>query len=304
MGRATRPEPPETRAGPAYPALMDSDDPAVRTFPIVRFAAESDERRVDRVSVEEPLEIRVGAETLAVTMRTPGHDFDLAAGWLLAEGIVRRPEEIVRLEHCREVRSPEEEGNVIIARTTEPAGARTERARRLLLTSSSCGLCGKGSIESLHGHFPPVGPGARLDPAVLRGLPDALRKAQSNFAQTGGLHAAGIFSLEGELLVCREDIGRHNAVDKAIGSLFRQGRLPLSRALLLVSGRASFEIVQKALAASLPILAAVSAPSSLAIELARDSGITLVGFLREGGFNLYSGEERVSAAAPARSGRG
>ncbi len=281
---------------------MDESDPAVRGMSILRVTAGAPERRDDRVSVEEPLEIRVGGETLAVTMRTPGHDFDLAAGWLVAEGIVRSPDEIVRMEHCREVRSPEEEGNVILVRATAPAGA-TDRARRLLLTSSSCGLCGKGSIESLHGRFPPVPPGARLDPAVLRRLPDVLRAAQGNFAQTGGLHAAGIFTLEGELVVCREDIGRHNAVDKAIGSLFRQGRTPLSRHLLLVSGRASFEIVQKALAAALPIIAAVSAPSSLAVDLARESSMTLVGFLREGGFNVYAGEERLSPAATARSAR-
>ncbi len=279
---------------------MEMIAPAVRSESIVRFGVEAPERREDRVTVEEPLEIRVGGETLAVTMRTPGHDFDLAAGWLLAEGIVRLPSEIARIEHCRQVKSPEEEGNVVIVRTTEPAGAPLDRARRLLLTSSSCGLCGKGSIESLHGHFPPVVSAARTDAATLSRLPDALRKAQANFAETGGLHAAGVFSLTGELLACREDIGRHNAVDKSIGHLFRQGRLPLSEAILVVSGRASFEIVQKALAASIPIVAAVSAPSSLAIDLARGSGIALAGFLREGGFNLYSGEERLSGLAPAR----
>ena len=280
--------------------LADESAPAVQSERIVRFGAGAPERREDRVTVEEPLEIRVGGQTLAVTMRTPGHDFELAAGWLVAEGIVRRPEEIVRIEHCREVRAPEEEGNVVIVRTTEPAGAHLDRARRLLLTSSSCGLCGKGSIESLRGHFPPIASPARTDAAVLRGLPDALRKAQANFAETGGLHAAGVFTLSGELLACREDIGRHNAVDKAVGFLFRQGRLPLSRTILAVSGRASFEIVQKALAAGIPIVAAVSAPSSLAIDLARESGIALAGFLREGGFNLYSGEERLSGLSPAR----
>jgi len=279
---------------------MQDNTPAVRSEPIVRFGSGAPERREDRVSVEEPLEIRVGGEPLAVTMRTPGDDFDLAAGWLVAEGIVSRPEQIARIEHCRDVRSPEEEGNVVVVRTTEPAGAALDRARRLLLTSSSCGLCGKGSIESIHGRFPPVLSPARTDAAVLRRLPDALRGAQANFAETGGLHAAGVFSLSGELLACREDIGRHNAVDKVIGFLFRQGRLPLSETILAISGRASFEIVQKALAASMPIVAAVSAPSSLAIDLARDAGIALVGFLREGGFNLYSGEERLSVPAPAR----
>jgi FdhD protein len=279
---------------------METTAAAVRTERILRYANRAFGAREDRVSVEEPLEIRVGATTLAVTMRTPGHDFELAAGWLVAEGIVRRPEEIVRIEHCREVRSPEEEGNVVLVRTTEPAGAHIERARRMLVTSSSCGLCGKGSIESIRGEFPAPDPRARFDAALLGRLPAALRERQAGFAETGGLHAAGIFTLSGELLVCREDIGRHNAVDKAIGLLFREGRLPLSETILLVSGRASFEIVQKALAAGIPIVAAVSAPSSLAVDLARSSGMALAGFLREGGFNLYSGEERLSGPLPAR----
>jgi FdhD protein len=279
---------------------METTAPAVRSEPILRFETGVFGAREDRVSVEEPLEIRVGATTLAVTMRTPGHDFELAAGWLLAEGIVHRPEEIVRIEHCREVRSPEEEGNVVLVRTTEPAGAHVERARRLLVTSSSCGLCGKGSIESIRGEFPPPDARGRFDAAVLGRLPEVLRAQQASFALTGGLHAAGIFTLDGTLLVCREDIGRHNAVDKAIGVLFREGRLPLSETILLVSGRVSFEIVQKALAAGIPIVAAVSAPSSLAIDLARSSGMALAGFLREGGFNLYSGEERLSGPSTAR----
>jgi FdhD protein len=278
---------------------MERNVPGVRRVPIVRMDG-TVLRRDDRVSVEEPLEIRVGAETLAVTMRTPGEDFDLAAGWLLAEGIVRRPEEIVRMEHCREVRSPEEEGNVVIVRTTAPASASLDRARRLLLTSSSCGLCGKGSIESLRGHFTAVTSDAVIDPAVLRRLPDTLRTAQANFAETGGLHAAGVFSLEGDLLAAREDIGRHNAVDKAIGALFREGRVPLAAAVLTVSGRVSFEIVQKALAAAIPIVAAVSAPSSLAIDLAAESGMALVGFLRNGAFNVYAGAERLSGLETAR----
>jgi FdhD protein len=278
---------------------MDSTALAVRSQRILRFEAGVFAAREDRVSVEEPLEIRVGATTLAVTMRTPGHDFELAAGWLLAEGVVHRCEEIVRIEHCRQVRSPEEEGNIVLVHTTEPAGAHVDRARRLSVTSSSCGLCGKGTIESIRGQFPPPDPGARFGAGVLGRLPAALRARQASFAETGGLHAAGIFTLAGELLVCREDIGRHNAVDKAIGLLFREGRLPLSETILLVSGRASFEIVQKALAAGIPIVAAVSAPSSLAIDLARSSGMALAGFLREGGFNLYSGEERLSGPSTA-----
>jgi FdhD protein len=280
---------------------MEDAAASVRLETIHRFEAGTLESREDRVTVEEPLEIRMGTETLAVTMRTPGDDFDLASGWLLAEGIVHRPDEIVRLEHCREVRSPEEEGNVVVVRATVPSRTLLDRARRLLVTTSSCGLCGKASIEAVHGNFPAVESTARVTPAVLSRLPDALRRAQTAFGQTGGLHGAGIFDLEGSLLCAREDVGRHNAVDKAIGTMFRQGRVPLSEAILLVSGRASFEIVQKAVAAGIPIVAAVSAPSSLAIDLARPSGVALVGFLREGGFNLYSGEHRVDAPAPARS---
>ena len=273
---------------------------AVRGERIVRYEHGSATAREDRVTVEEPLEIRVGAQTLAVTMRTPGQDFDLAAGWLLTEGIVRRPEEIVRLEHCREVRSPEEEGNVVIVRATAPSGDALDRARRILLTSSSCGLCGKGSIESVRGRFPPVASPARVAPEVLGSLPAKLRSVQASFAETGGLHGAGIFDLTGTLLASREDVGRHNAVDKVIGHLFREGHVPLSEAILLVSGRASFEIVQKAVAAGIPVVAAVSAPSSLAIDLARESRVALVGFLRDGGFNLYSEEERLALAARAR----
>ncbi len=272
----------------------------VRGVRIVRYEGGTASPRPDRVTVEEPLEIRVGKETLAVTMRTPGHDFDLAAGWLLSEGIVRKPEEIIRIEHCREVRSPEEEGNVVIVRSTAAAGDALDRAKRLLLTSSSCGLCGKGSIESIHGRFPAVDSDARVSPEVLETLPATLRRSQAAFGETGGLHAAGVFTLEGELLASREDVGRHNAVDKVIGHLFREGRVPLSRHVLLVSGRASFEIVQKGVAAGIPIVAAVSAPSSLAIDLARESRVALVGFLRDGGFNLYSAEERLAVAASAR----
>ena len=279
---------------------MEPSDEASHAERISRYEGGRLELREDRVTVEEPLEIRVGGQTLAVTMRTPGHDHDLAAGWLVTEGVVSRPEEIVRIEHCRETRSPEEEGNVVLVRTTAPSGAHVDRARRLLLTSSSCGLCGKGSIESIRGQFPAVVSPAAVTATVLLSLPEKLRRAQTTFGQTGGLHAAGIFTLSGRLVAAREDVGRHNAVDKVIGSLFREGRLPLSDSILCVSGRASFEIVQKALAAGIPIVAAVSAPSTLAVDLARSSGITLAGFLREKGFNLYAGEARVHATGSAR----
>lgn len=264
----------------------------VRSYRISAFRESGEEVRLDRVTVEEPLEIRVGRETLTVTMRTPGHDFELAAGFLAAEGIVTRPEEIARMEYCRETVSPEEEGNVLLVRTTAPFPA-LDRARRLHLTTSSCGLCGKGSIEAVLRKFPPISSVARLDPAVLTGLPKRLISEQKTFSQTGGLHAAGVFTLEGEPLAVREDVGRHNAVDKAIGRLFLDGRVPLSDAILLVSGRASFEIVQKAVAAGIPAVAAVSAPSSLAVELACESHVLLAGFLRDGTFNLYAGADRL-----------
>jgi FdhD protein len=253
---------------------------------------------VDSVTVEEPLEIRVGRETLAVTMRTPGHDFELAAGFLCSEGLVSGPEAIVRMEHCRDVASPEEEGNVLLVHTTEPLVL--DRARRLHLTTSSCGLCGKASIESVRRRFPPVRSDARVEASVLASLPERLRPGQPTFDQTGGLHAAGVFDLRGEPLAIREDVGRHNAADKAIGRLFLDGLVPLENAILLVSGRASFEIVQKAVAAGIPAVAAVSAPSSLAIDLARESGLLLAAFARGGSFNLYAGENRVVPLAGAR----
>jgi FdhD protein len=283
---------------------MEPSDEAVHAERIIRYRDGRLTALEDRVTVEEPLEIRVGGETLAVTMRTPGHDHELAAGWLVTEGVVSRPEEIVRIEHCRETRSPEEEGNVVIVRTTAQAGEHLERARRILLTSSSCGLCGKGSIEAIRGQFPAIVSDAVVAAAVLLSLPEKLKGAQTTFGQTGGLHAAGIFTLTGSLIAAREDVGRHNAVDKVIGRLFREGRLPLSDSILCVSGRASFEIVQKALAAGVPIVAAVSAPSTLAVDLARSSGMTLAGFVRAGGFNLYSGEARVDATSSAPGATG
>lgn len=279
---------------------MNDEAEIIRRYRVTRVEGAEMRTDLDPVSVEEPLEIRVGAQTIAVTMRTPGHDFELAAGFLATEGVVSKREEILRIEYCREVRSPEEEGNVVIVRTTANASGRLDRARRILLTTSSCGLCGKGSIEAVKGSFPAIASTVTLAPSVLAALPGWLRGEQDAFRETGGLHAAGIFTLAGEPQVVREDVGRHNAVDKAIGALFLSGRLPLSDSVLLVSGRASFEIVQKALAAGIPIVAAVSAPSSLAIDLARESGVTLVGFLRDATFNVYSGGQRLEPLGSAR----
>ena len=246
---------------------------------------------------EEPLEIRVRGAAVTVTMRTPGHDAELAAGFLLSEGIILRRNDVVEIALCgnAEASSRDNVLNVFLApevRFDEP------KAGRLQLTTSSCGLCGKGSIESIHQRFPPIhgDPGRRVAIDRLLGLPDKLRQRQAAFERTGGLHAAGLFSFGGRRVVVREDIGRHNAVDKVLGHAFLSGRLPLANHVLMVSGRVSFEIMQKALAAQIPLVAAVSAPSSLAVDFARESGQTLVGFLRNGGFNVYTHEWRLVAA--------
>jgi FdhD protein len=272
----------------------------VRACDLVRVSAGGREPRGDALAVEEPLEIRVGTETVSVTMRTPGNDFELAAGYLATEGLLETPSDIVRLEHCRDVRSPEEEGNVVMVRAAVPA-ARLAEARRLTPTSSSCGICGKASIDAVRTRYAPLPGGEGWDPQLIASLPQRLESAQRAFAATGGLHAAGVFWRDGTLAVAREDIGRHNAVDKVLGRLFLDGAWPLSAAALAVSGRASFEIVQKALAAGVPVLAAVSAPSSLAVELARAAGMLLAGFVRGGAFNLYAGEERLSPGGAARA---
>jgi FdhD protein len=248
----------------------------------------------DDLTIEEPLEIRVGRKGIATTMRTPGHDEELAVGFLLSEGIVRARDQIASV-------SVSKDNRVRIDLAIAASGDRDSRDQRSRLQtkrfgtiSSSCGLCGKTSIDAIRQNFPAVRPDdIRIDVQTLLSLPETLRKAQSDFARTGGIHAAGIFGVDGKLKIAREDIGRHNAVDKAIGRAFLDELVPLERHLLLVSGRASFEIIQKALAAKIPIVAAVSAPSSLAVQLARDSNQTLIGFLRPPSFNIYTHIERV-----------
>lgn len=242
-------------------------------------------RALDRVASEEPLEIRVNGRSVAVTMRTPGHDEELALGFLRSEGLLSSPEDVAEVAHCPEV-DPEGAGNVLDVRLrTDPDFASLTRH---VFTSSSCGVCGKATIDSVFGHFPPVAETAVPSAGLLLGLPSKLRAAQETFDRTGGLHASALFDESGELLLLREDVGRHNALDKVVGHAFRRG-IALERCLLLVSGRVSFELMQKALAARLPVVAGISAPSSLAVKLARRSGQTLVGFLRERGFNVYSG---------------
>lgn len=246
----------------------------------------------DEVAIEEPLEIRIGPDPLAVTMRTPGNDEELAAGFLLSEGIIRARADLKEIVHCT---LPASLGNILNIALAPTAKFTPAAAHRFGTISTSCGLCGKTSIEFIRQHFPPIDSSARvrIDEATVLELPGRLRSAQGNFARTGGIHAAGIFDLDGNLVVAREDIGRHNAVDKAIGRAFLDGLLPLDRHILLVSGRSSLEIVQKALAAGIPIVAAVSAPSSLAVNFARECGQTLIGFLRPPTFNIYGHIERV-----------
>ena len=240
----------------------------------------------DDLTIEEPLEIRVGRRVLATTMRTPGHDEELAAGFLVSEAVVRSREEIAKISTDRE--------NTVVVDLAAGLKLKLNSVQRFGTISSSCGLCGKTSIEAIRQNFPAIRSTTfRIGIETLLSLPDRLRKQQGDFTRTGGIHAAGIFDANGGLKIVREDIGRHNAVDKAIGRAFLDKLLPLDRHVLLVSGRASFEIMQKALAAGIPIVAAVSAPSTLAVDFAREGNQTLIGFLRPPSFNIYSHVERV-----------
>jgi FdhD protein len=240
----------------------------------------------DDLTVEEPLEIRIGRKTLATTMRTPGHDDELAAGFLVSEAIVRTRAEITEISVGRD--------NTVTVNLAAGVKLKLASAQRFGTISSSCGICGKTSIEAIRQNFHPIrSTEIRIGTETLLSLPEKLRNAQSDFARTGGIHAAGIFDLNGNTLVVREDVGRHNAVDKAIGWAFLDNLLPLDRHVMVVSGRASFEIVQKALAAGISIIAAVSAPSTLAVDFTRESNQTLIGFLRPPSFNIYSHIERI-----------
>ncbi len=264
-------------------------------------AAAAAAERADLLAAEEPLGIRIGGHAVTLTMRTPGDDIDLVAGFLISEGIVASADDIASIRICDGERCGHDHaagdavGNIADV-VLRPGLAVSPELRRNFLTTSACGVCGKASIADLHvpGTFSLADDGTTVSPAVLAGLPDALRRAQRVFDRTGGLHAAGLFTAGGELLAVREDVGRHNAVDKVIGWALQAGRLPLTGCVLLVSGRASFELVQKAVLAGIPVLAAVSAPSSLAAELAEDAGLTLIGFLRGTSMNIYAGGQRIS----------
>ena len=251
-------------------------------------------RKEDYLAAEEPLEIRVGNEPLSVTMRTPGHDLELAAGFLFTEGIVTKRAQIVTLDAVVQDGEPNR-GNVVRVAVAPESVPDFEKMKRYFFAASSCGICGKASIDSVRARaLEPPNPKFRLDPEVLVRLPDALRASQAVFGRTGGLHAAALFDAKGKLLVLREDIGRHNAVDKVVGWALLENRVPLADAVLLVSGRGGFEIVQKAIVAGFPVVASVSAPSSLAVQLARELRLTLIGFLRGRRFVIYAGEERVN----------
>ncbi|GAA4616822.1 formate dehydrogenase accessory sulfurtransferase FdhD [Saccharopolyspora hordei] len=252
--------------------------------------------RPDTLAAEEPMEIRVGGRPLTVTMRTPGHDFDLAAGFLVSEGVVRSAEDVVGIRYCAGATADGSNTYNVVDVALAPGVALPDASlERNFYTTSSCGLCGKASLDAVRTKTTwPLDAGEpRVDVETLTVLPDRLREAQRVFDSTGGLHAAGLFTADGRLTCLREDVGRHNAVDKVIGEALRAHRLPLRDSVLMVSGRASFELVQKAVMAGIPVLAAVSAPSSLAVDLAADSGLTLVGFLRGTSMNVYTGADRV-----------
>ncbi|MGA7733027.1 MAG: formate dehydrogenase accessory sulfurtransferase FdhD, partial [Chloroflexia bacterium] len=267
-----------------------------RSVQLKRYVGARSTHEADLLPVEEPLQIRMAGENVVVTMRTPGHDEELAAGFLFTEGIISHYGHIESIRHCPDDTSQDAPSpNVINVTPSERALVDPRRWRRNLYASSSCGICGKESAAQVVREFAAVPEGAAISLQLLYTLPDKLRESQAGFEQTGGLHAAALFDVEGNLLILREDVGRHNAVDKIVGHALMRGLLPLHNHVMVVTSRASFEIVQKALAAGVTILATVSAPTSLAVELAREGGITLVAFLRQGRCNIYAGEERILA---------
>ncbi|MFC9358721.1 formate dehydrogenase accessory sulfurtransferase FdhD [Rhodococcus sp. NPDC057014] len=267
--------------------------------PVNRIDGEQRRTRIDTLVVEEPLEIRVNRVPLAVTMRTPGSDIELAQGFLLTEGIIADRADIASIRYCNSV---DDHGvntyNVLDVDLAPGVLLPDTGLERNFYTTSSCGVCGKASLDAIRQRtrHSPASDQVRVDTTTIAGLPDRLRAAQKVFDTTGGLHAAGLFTADGQLLAVREDVGRHNAVDKLIGWAIEQGWVPLRGMVLLVSGRASFELAQKAVMAGIPILAAVSAPSSLAIDLAHDTGLTLIGFLRGTTMNIYTHAARVTEA--------
>ena len=283
--------------------MQHSPNPGIKRIQITKLRAGVKSQRADRLTVEEPLEVKLAFgpqarrryEPIAVTMRTPGHDFELALGFLFSEGIIGRREEVVRMRFAGEALDPAARENVLLVELDPALSFDAEQLSRHFYTSSSCGVCGKASIDLVRTTCPyllrPGHPVVALE--TLLQLPTRLRAAQRLFDDTGGIHAAALFRPDGTLVLLREDVGRHNAMDKLLGAALERGLIPLTDYLVLVSGRASFELVQKALMGGLPLLAAVGAASSLALELADDYGMTLIGFLREEQANCYRGEERI-----------
>ncbi|MCP2245517.1 formate dehydrogenase accessory sulfurtransferase FdhD [Lentzea aerocolonigenes] len=270
---------------------------------VIRLVDDAVTARPDTLAVEEPLEIRVRGKSLAVTMRTPGDDFDLAAGFLVSEGVVRSPSDITSIRYCAGATADGGNTyNVLDVGLGEGVAPPDPSIERNFYTTSSCGLCGKASLDAVRttATWQVASDPIRLDSRVITEFPAKLRAAQRVFDRTGGLHAAGLFDAGGTLLCLREDVGRHNAVDKVVGWAIRNGRLPLTSTVLMVSGRASFELVQKAVMAGIPVLTAVSAPSSLAADLAGEMGVTLVGFLRGTSMNVYTGGHRLGVTASVR----
>ena len=276
------------------PDLEASGGVAAARHAIIRVRAHGVVSAEDHVAVEEPLEIRLGGHSLAVTMRTPGDDEELVAGFLHSERVIKSADDLDVVARYRVPEGDPQAGNVINVLLKGDVRVARELLRRNFVASSSCGLCGKVTIEAIRANLPAVTSDLVVPAGIFQGLVRAMGRAQATFERTGGLHAAGLFDAAGSLIVLREDIGRHNAVDKVIGHMVLTRRLPLDRHILMVSGRASFEIMQKALAARIPVVAAVSAPSSLAVEMAVAADMTLVGFVREGGFNIYSGAARIA----------
>lgn len=274
----------------------------VSSVTILRQVQSEREEKPDLLATEEPLEIRIGfgplsgrqQKSISVTMRTPGHDFELACGFLFTEGIIHSFDQIESIKYCEDVGKQEEKGNVVRVELKPEVQIDFEKLQRHFYTSSSCGVCGKTSIDSVKVNCSSVQGELKITSEVIHALPDTLRKAQAVFEYTGGLHASALFDPNGSLIILREDVGRHNALDKVIGAMLFQKAVPLSNYVLLVSGRASFELVQKAAVAGISILAAVGAPSSLAVQLAKEVGMTLLGFVRDKRFNIYCNDQRIT----------
>jgi len=286
-------------ASPEKMARETRDPRSMKITQVTVWGSGSPQRVEDWLASEEPLEIRCGRQSLGVTMRTPGHDHELVAGLLFTDGIIRSPDQLVWVHPSKKASGPGAKQNTISVKLRRVKIPR-KRTERMYSAGSACGVCGKASIEAVRQRLPArPETTTQFDAQMLCTLPDRLRAEQELFSRTGGLHAAALFNAKGELVVLREDIGRHNAVDKVIGWAFLRKQIPLTGHLCLVSGRGGFEIVQKALMAGLPLLASVSAPSSLAVQVAREMGMSLAGFLRGSRFVIYSGEERIVSTPSA-----